>query len=259
VPSAPFVSLAPRCEDVLLVRALGHVARPSYAEVTVSGTEPSRCAGLDGLGWRGRRLSSEGALDAGDRSAETVHAVLVDVDDVDGRIVDALALPDALPWVVVIRSDRAITPASPPPDGSGLARLLAVGYVPALFDGASQYLVSPQHRDRLLTLLDHPAGPEDDYVTAELHSLSLLVRDLESRLSDATKANGTLVDDLVQWRAKAIERWSEAVAEHAGSAGGGGFEAVADEIEALKSTLSWRITRPLRAARTLSTRMVHRR
>ena len=263
MPSDPFVSLAPRCEDVLLVRALGDVTRPTYAEVTGSDSGQSRCAALDGLGWIGHRLSPVDPVDAADLASATIHALLIDVDDVDGRIVDALVLADAPPWVVIMRSDHAITPTRPRPrprlEGSGLDRLLAMAYVPALFDGSSQYLIAPQHSDRLLPLLDHPAGPDDSYETAAFHAKSLQVRDLEARLSDAVAENRTLADDLARWRARAIDGWSAAVADHAGMAGGGGFEAVAGEIEALKSTISWRITKPLRAARTLSTRMVRRR
>lgn len=86
----------------------------------------------------------------------------------------------------------------------------------------------------MLTPAD-PTDPADDRTGANRTA------ELESEL-ERTRA------DLEMWRARALAGWSEAVAAGVGHPRGDAA-GLAAEIEAMRATLSWRITAPLRLVR----------
>lgn len=69
------------------------------------------------------------------------------------------------------------------------------------------------------------------------------------RTVDALQAEvHRLTDEVERWRAQALRSWSEAAAA---SDGGADAELLAAELAAVHASLSWRVTRPLRALRRL--------
>ncbi|WP_448061621.1 hypothetical protein [Cellulomonas hominis] len=238
---APFVSAAPRGEDVILARALDSVPEPRYLEVVADRTAPGRCSALAGRGWQGRTVTAD---EAAAHEAASVHALLVDGPDA-AEVLGRLDLAALAPWVVIA------TAAS---DDAAPLALAERGFVPTYFDGHSRFYVAAEHTATLRDRLDRPAGPSDDYRTAEVDALLTQVAGLEQEVAELRAARDSALTELVRWRARAVEGWSE-VAARAGrglrDAGDGEF---IDEVEAMRRTLSWRITKPLRAVRVLSRR-----
>ncbi len=115
------------------------------------------------------------------------------------------------PWVLVLPAASPTRERAPERDG----------YRPVLFDGVSDLLLADEHAE-LAPLLGYPAGVLDDW---------------------SSPAQRVVGEDLARWRDQAVRGWQEQVAsvpvlpEHA-------------EIHAMMQTLSWRVTRPLRAVRT---------
>ncbi len=219
------MSPAANLEDVVLARALAAVPSPRALLV---GDPSSRLAGaLRGLldaGWTCAFRSDVDAPvdDSADRS--TLHVALLTDPTVPGRTSELVRLT---PWVVVVDSPLLGTAHAPWQD-----ELDAAGYGLAHADGLSRYYVADEHED-LRDALSYPAGPRDAYVTEEVVRLR--------RQVDA------LTDEVVRWRAAALERWAatplpDVVNDtHA--------QALERELAAVRQTLSWRITAPLRAVR----------
>ncbi|WP_147794088.1 hypothetical protein [Cellulomonas sp. Y8] len=220
MPAHRFVSYAARNEDVVLHRALGHLPAPRYLELAPD--DEDRCAALREHGWAG----GPGPAPAVDGPVDGLHALVVG-PDAAGVAAEAVA-SGLRPWVV-------LAPAGDVPGAASLvAALEEAGYRATLFDGASRYHVAPEHLAALGASLDHPAGPEDDYTSA---AADLLERE-----------NARLTAEVGTWRTRAVDGWALTAAEAMGS--GGEAEHLAREIEAMRRTLSWRITKPLRLVRS---------
>ena len=83
--------------------------------------------------------------------------------------------------------------------------------------------------------------PIPDDPTADVASAARRVAELEEQLA-RTEA------DLELWRSRAMVGWSQAVAAGGGHPRGDAA-GLAEEIEAMRATVSWRVTAPLRAVR----------
>ncbi len=151
----------------------------------------------------------------------TTRTVVGHDDELQAAVVEAgplhvLEMPydldvEARPWVLVVLADGPTRASAP----------ACEGYQHVLFDGVSDLLLAEEHAD-LAPLLGYPAGSLDDW---------------------SSPAQRLTNDDLSRWREQAVRGWQEQVAavpvlpEHV-------------EIHAMMQTLSWRVTRPLRAVRT---------
>lgn len=256
--SETFISLAPRCEDLILYRALGGRPGVRFLELTATPGGAGRLKALESLGWIGATipvLSIHNDEHAATLPGAPLDVILVDDDDVSGRIVTTLDLLAQRPGIAVMRAPSEAGGALEPEGASGAALLLSAGYTRTLFDGVSHYLVAPEYIASVLSPLGDPsgntgsAGHHDDI---EVTRLNQQLNELTIATARLAEANEALVADVHSWRARAIERWSEAAIEHAGR--GRSNEALAEELFALRQTLSWRITRPLRMLRTISNR-----
>lgn len=197
-------------------------------------------AGLDAIIERSTLLSDE------------IHFLKVDVEGLEREVLLSIDLAKYRPWIIVV---EATEPASTTPSHErweGL--LLEAGYEFCLFDGLSRYYVAAEHRE-LKPALSYAACVFDNFVTA----FELRVREAAE---DAQKHNARLWDDVVHWRGAALHAWSD------------GFGKVEDlerrrmrlrttlkrrnrevgelraEVEWMRGSLSWRITRPLRWVRS---------
>jgi len=94
--------------------------------------------------------------------------------------------------------------------------LVEAGYLLAMFDGRTRYFVHPEHLDLPAALAAGDATAWDD-----------------------------LVDDVVRWRTAALGRWAVATGSQPGRQSG-----VESELQAMRQTVSWRVTAPLRKVRT---------
>lgn len=146
-----------------------------------------------------------------------LHALVVLAEPEDPGAVLA-----AQPWVCLVPGRT---------DGPLAVALREDGYAAVAFDGDSTYLVHRAHVDTLSPLLDHPAQP-DEFVSARLVELE---------------------HEVAEWRARALEPWSVAAATEITAGRVGGAEALARELDAIRSTVSWRVTAPLRVLRRRQT------
>ena len=185
--------------------------------------------------------------------------------DIEGAEVEALASVDLTawrPWVLVVEATR---PNSTQPSHEGWEPgVLAAGYRLCLFDGVSRYYVSEEHAKEMGPALSYPACVLDGYIPAataairkEMHEVHGQLRQLQDahhgatlRLQSVEALEAEIAGlraDLVRWRGAVLEHWANAMA-----AGNCDHSADASrvELDAMRRTLSWRVTTPLRAVRS---------
>lgn len=127
-------------------------------------------------------------------------------------IVDAPDLPAALE---VSRPEVLVVSTSPGADPT-----LVGGYRLVLDDGAQHVLL----REDATQQVESPSEPAGD-------------------LTSTTARERALAEEVASWRARALSAWEEQAA--AGPASGG-----ITDLLAMRQSLSWRVTRPLRSVRS---------
>lgn len=164
--------------------------------------------------------------------------MLLSAVGVEAGALARLDLGASRPWVLVIESGRDALAAP-----SWEAGVLAAGYEPRLFDGVSRFYVAHEHAARLGDALTYPACSRDAFVDAATVSMQ--------------EANDELVREVSRWRGLALTAWAtwqpRPVSEwsiHDERE----RDSLRLELARIQQTLSWRITRPLRALRGASRR-----
>jgi seryl-tRNA synthetase len=94
-------------------------------------------------------------------------------------------------------------------------------------------------------VLDDYLSPRERQVRCEHEELHQRIETLSSSLGRLEQERSIAESEVIRWRAEALDRWSEALAGETASH----TEQLEQHIAALQNTLSWRITKPLRAAR----------
>lgn len=201
---------------------------------------------------------------------EPVHFCKIDVEGAEAEVLASVDLTGWRPWVLVIEATRPNS--NEPTHGEWEDSVLAAGYQFCLFDGVSRYYVSKEHAEDLAPDLSYPACALDSYVLAstatlrtelsqlqEVHHAAKLRLQQMDGLEAAASAQREELEteikglrfELVRWRGAVLERWAAvlpvAVADPAAAS-------ARAELEATHRTLSWRITAPLRAVRSVARR-----
>ncbi len=189
-------------------------------DMTVSATELD--AILSEAGWQG--------LD--------IHFMTVDVEGVEASVLRSVDLRRWRPWVLVIEATRPRS--SNPTQQFWEGMVLDAGYEFCLFDGLSRYYVAEERADELRADLSYPACALDNYEARHTRELRTECEHLAQQVEHAKAEMG-------EWRAKAITSYME-----------GGRPAVKAEVDllqrellAMRKTLSWRVTWPLRSAKSV--------
>ena len=200
-----------------------------------------------------------------------VHFCKVDVEGAEAQVLASVDLTAWRPWVLVVEATRPNSTEGTHAEWE--PGVLAAGYRSCLFDGLSRFYVAEEHAD-LAPALSYPACVLDGAVTAELlaarselahlqHVHHETVQELErlrgqlGRVGELEREVATLRSELVRWRGQVLERWAAATGGDSPGAGGAGGEEATRlhaEIAAMRRTLSWRVTRPLRSVRALQKR-----
>lgn len=232
-PEDRFLSYAPNAEDVVLWRALREVPAGRFVA-------PAGAAAI------GRAFAERGwtATEPADATG----------DDVGFRVVAATEAPGdedlrrCRPWVLVL-ADAGPDPL-PAPAAAWESLADGSGYELCLVDGVSRFYVAEERAADLRPALGLPANARDDYVSEredrlerELAAAVAEIGELRARLEEARA-------EVTRWRGTVLTRWTEAVARGTGGSDRpGGHEVVRlrEELEAVRATLSWRVTAPLRA------------
>jgi hypothetical protein len=276
VPSdSPFISFGGNAEDVVLHRALRDVASGRYVEIGAdSPTDGSLTRALHDRGWSGLAIVSDEAaveefrrLRPGDTALRgsaadvgalldehlpaggDLHVLAVSAAGAERDVLAGVDLARRRPWVLVVA-------ASGPDAHDWESLVLDANYEFCLFDGVSRFYVAAECADRLRPALGSPANVADDFVPHRWHALEQELTATREELAEVRAAHEEAVEELVRWRGTVLARWSDAVGSSvgasAGSAGRGSHEVVRlrEELEAIRSTVSWRVTAPLRALQT---------
>jgi hypothetical protein len=237
-----FLSYARNGEDVVLWRALGSVAAGRYVEVAANHPgEHSTTRAFDDRGWNG--VTVEPSKPLGDVLAESggpereIHFLLIDAKGAEKDVLQSGDFRLRRPWVLVVESTGPNASVTSHQDWE--PELLTRGYEFCLFDGLARFYVAAEKADLLRVDLSYPACLRDDYQTpSDIASVQEL-RDL--------------LKQTAHWRTIALTHWADAVSKgvvHPSKAGQNAeAEHARNELVAMRRTLSWRVTRPLRGVR----------
>ena len=175
-------------------------------------------------------------------SPADLHLLLVRTDGSDAAVVRSALAAGARPWLVVAPE----TVGGPAQLAAGWEPLVeAAGYELGFFDGRSRYYCAAGHAEAALRLALEVPGPDAGPVAGFDAEARAELERLRSTADALALANATLVRELVRWRAKALEGWAASAARRVDS----DAETLRAELDAVRATLSWRITRPLLCAR----------
>ncbi len=167
-----------------------------------------------------------------------LHFVVIDTEGSEPDVLAGFDLRRWRPWVLVI---EATAPNSNEQTHAAWEPgVLASGYQFCLFDGLSRFYVADEHSARLAPLLAAPANVLDDYID---HRELARLRRIEA-----------LTDEVIRWRSAALTRWASAVARVVPTVDDARALQLEAELVAVRRTLSWRVTRPLRLVRRVLAR-----
>ena len=214
-----------------------------------------------------------------------IHFMVVDVEGAERAVLETVDLRRWRPWVMVVEVTRPL--ATVLTHESWESIMLDADYRFCLFDGLSRFYLAGEKWAELHDALSVPTNVHDGF---ERYRVTVLEQE-NARLAaesaglaeerDAVRAERDgLVEELrrrdevnaaaiVQWRAAAVRGWAASVVR------GGAAEVEQlreeiglhvnhivhvdaelsrsrDELEAMRRTLSWRVTRPLRRVRGVS-------
>lgn len=176
--------------------------------------------------------------DEGLSEDDPIHFLLVDVEGAEKEVLRSIDLRRWRPWVLVIEATEPNSTTSS--HGEWEEGVLAAGYEYCLFDGLSRYYVAAEHATHLKAALSYPACVHDAYLT---HSHDLALQTADRLLAETT-----------HWRTVALTQWADVVG-HVGLVAAEERARLAEEVDAIHRTLSWRVTRPLRGVRTVLDRV----
>ena len=191
---------------------------------------------------------------------EPVHFLKVDVEGAEAEVLASVDLRSWRPWVLVVESTRPNSTETTQTEWE--PAVLEAGYQFCLFDGLSRFYVADEHAGELASALSYPACVLDHAeraavlrTAAALHGLQEAHHQTVTELSRTNKRLdsitgleaevATLRGELVRWRGVVLERWAAA----AGNQPRFVDRDAQAELTAMRQTLSWRVTRPLRAVR----------
>jgi len=189
---------------------------------------------------------------------QEVHFCKIDVEGAEAEVLGSVDLTRWRPWVLVVEATRPNSPEPTHPEWE--PAVLGAGYQLTLFDGLSRFYVSDEHADALRPALSYPACPLDDFIRRTQVALATELFDLQQvhhetvqelaatgpRLAALQAEVRSLRAELVRWRGTVLERWASATAPAPVQQD----RAASEELEAMRATLSWRVTTPLRTARS---------
>lgn len=175
---------------------------------------------------------------------EDIHFMTIDVEGSETAVLRTLDLHRWRPWVLVIEATRPRS--NEQIYGAWEGMVSEANYEFCLFDGLSRYYVAKEHSEQLRDALSYPACALDDFVDHETVTLRQEVAALEQKLAECR-------DELAKWRSQAVG----AYLADGRIANRNEIERVQRELEAIRKTVSWRITKPLRVARSLPSHMAN--
>jgi FkbM family methyltransferase len=181
--------------------------------------------------------------DAGWSDDDAIHFMTVDVEGAEKAVLEGMDFTRWRPWILVIESTTPMSTHQAHEEWQGLVE--GAGYVFCLFDGLSRFYVAKEHAEDLQAVLSYPACDLDAMATPFSTPVQ---RELEASQADNRALQGDndrLARLVVRWRALYLDRWAESTRPAAED----------DLVNEIYNTVSWRVTKPLRAVRRASDQM----
>lgn len=181
-----------------------------------------------------------------------VQFCVIDVEGAERSVLESVDLRAWRPWILVI---EATSPRTQLPTHHEWEHLVTgAGYEFVLFDGLSRFYVAQEHAAVLREPLSRPANVLDGYRHARDDEATRAYEQCRAQIVALEHERDALTDDLIRWRGRALEHWASDLAgstpgSYLGSGGGSEIARLQAELEATRQTLSWRVTKPLRAVR----------
>ena len=266
VPALVAAHRAQRPEDVQVEAVIGALDSTEVVLHSIAGTGLSTisddiAARHAGRGWQVedhtvpvRRLDDVLA-EAGWDDGRDIHLLTVDTEGAEKAVLESIDLRRFRPWVLVVEATAPNSTEQRHGDWEHL--VLAADYVFCLFDGLSRFYVAAEHAEALAPRLSYPACALDSFTTLparrasdELAEARSALDAVRGQLSQAQARADELLQEVVRWRAAAVSRWSAALGGAASASANSELGVLRSEVEAMRNTVSWRVTRPLRAVRT---------
>jgi FkbM family methyltransferase len=160
-----------------------------------------------------------------------IHFMTIDVEGSEGDVIASIDLSRWRPWVLVVESTAPNETTET--HGPWEPLILAADYRLCLFDGLSRYYVAAEHAEEFQHDLSYSPSVFDRVQTP-------LDREHAEELQSARA-------EAAHWRAEALSNWNDAIARQQELAVHTAM--LVNELAAVRQTLSWRITAPLRAVR----------
>lgn len=197
---------------------------------------------------------------------DDIHFMVVDVE---GGEASALASNDWTtwrPWVLVVEAVAPMTATDLEEHTDPVVThdawepaLLEAGYRFCMFDGLSRFYVAEEHADELAAKLSYPAGVLDQRThishaeKAALQHAASAARQEAEQLRQERAALEAERDELrsqvVYWRGDVLRFWSSLAAKTPVVDFVSEDGTASAELEAMRNTISWKVTKPLRTVR----------
>lgn len=227
----------------MILRTLAHVTDGRLLEFRPAEhmSRPARPWLVD-AGWTGTilELGTAASVRPPRSGDHRPHVILVPTDVGPEQYEQVVALAHESPWVMVI----GIHPAQ---DRTPLVdALAAAGFRSCLHDGVFLYVVAGDHAAELGTALSYPACVRDEAPAAVGPAL----------LRESRRREAAAIESALRWKERAVAAWADssrgAAADRAELVDlRGHAHELAAELGAIRHTLSWRVTAPLRGVRRL--------
>ena len=202
-----------------------------------------------------------------------IHFMSIDTEGSERDVLESMDLSTWRPWVLVVEATEPLTTESTRHLWEHI--ITGAGYEFCLFDGLSCFYVSEERREQLGPALSYPACPLDDYMSATVRDCLERVNAAHALAEGRADESRALVAELIRWRGQAIARWAaamdQAVTNREGELAGLQAElqvrrhesqlyseqvaaqerrvqALQRRVAELEASTSWRVTRPLRTA-----------
>ncbi len=163
-----------------------------------------------------------------------IHFMTIDVEAAEADVLASVDLSRWRPWVLVV---EATSPQSTEPSHEEWESIvLAADYQLCLFDGLSRFYVAREHSQDIGPRLSYPASVQDNYSTHDSRTAAAKIEQLNALVVERDREVRRLQEEFHELS----QRHHRLSVTH---------HATVIELEELRHTLSWRLTRPFRAAR----------
>ncbi len=171
-----------------------------------------------------------------------IHFLKIDVEGFEEHVIRGMDFQHWRPWILVVEATRPRTQITTHHQWENL--VLGNGYQFAYFDGLNHYYIANEHAD-LLQFFKAPPNFFDDFRLRPGHYYSYPLTEFETRTQQAEarawNAEAQAQHAITQ-AAQIEEKAREAKAE---------ANRIAIELAAVYASTSWRLTRPVRAVKSM--------